>query len=102
MVKPTPQTALMPGRRNYLPAQKIALLDIGSYHGCRGELSLGELAFKGISLIDLASPKISRVRMPHQLKSTSYQARPCLAKVGCAWWLLCSVAGIACDYYPDQ
>src|SRR5215210_3431908 len=42
-----------------------------------------------MSLIERASPSSCSVRMPHQLKSISYQARPCLAEVGCAWWLLC-------------
>src|ERR1044071_9025815 len=46
-------------------------------------------SFNGIILIDFARPSSWSPRMPHQLKSTSYQARPCLAEVGCAWWLLC-------------
>src|ERR1041384_1414856 len=36
-----------------------------------------------------ASPRNWSPRMTHQLKSISYQARPCRAEVGCAWWLLC-------------
>src|SRR5687767_11157619 len=36
-----------------------------------------------------ASPRAFRVLMPIQFRSTSYQARPCRALVGWAWWLLC-------------
>src|SRR5687767_15665878 len=36
-----------------------------------------------------ASPRGFRVLMAIQVRSTSYQARPCRALVGWAWWLLC-------------
>src|ERR1044071_8291926 len=41
------------------------------------------------SLMFLATPNTRSTLISSQDGSNSYQARPCRAEVGCAWWLLC-------------
>src|SRR5574341_383373 len=52
-----------------------------------GRMSTGSAILANFTF--LAKRSSCRVRMPHQFMSTSYQARPWRAEVGCAWWLLC-------------
>ena len=63
--------------------------------GCRDiDRVLGLLghAMDMFELCDLDVPRqasVCRTRMPIQLMSSSYHAKPWRAETGCAWWLLC-------------
>src|SRR5205814_10313230 len=59
--------------------------ETGPRTSCQSEV----FRLKRTRLMARASPINCKTRMPHQLKSISYQRKPCRAEVGCAGWVLC-------------